>query len=139
MALHHKVQINCETAKKAALGDYLSQQAAQFGLLPDHKDAVLQPSRRPHVALQTKDCDGVQRFHRTFLYHSVSRESFLQCRFLVAMDGAFAKEIFNFTAPMTVSVDADNHAVLHAWAITESDSKQSWHFSIRTFSSRFQQ
>ena len=55
MALHHKLQINygaAKKAKKAALGDYLSQQAGQFEFLPDYKDAVLRTDERSHVALQ---------------------------------------------------------------------------------------
>ena len=125
VALHHKVKINYEAAKKAkkaALGDYLSQQAAQFGLLPDYKDAILRTDERSHVVLQTKDYDGVQRFHRFFLCPDVSRESFLHCHFLLAMDGTFTMEIFYLTILMAVSVDAGNHAVLLAWAIVESES-----------------
>ena len=116
-------------AKKAALGDYLSQQGAHCVLLRGYKDAILRTDERSHV-LQTKHYEGVQRLHRILLCLGVCRQSFLHCRFLLAMNGAFTKEIISLTILMAVSVYEVDHAVLLAWAIVESESEQSWHLFL---------
>ena len=46
------------------------------------------------------------------------------------MDGTFTKEIFNLTILLAVSVDTNNHSVLLAWAIVESENESSWRFFL---------
>ena len=41
------------------------------------------------------------------------------------MDSTFTKEIFSLTVLLKVSVDADNHAVMIAWALAEGESESS--------------
>ena len=73
------------------------------------------------VQLSIEDREGTRRFLRLFICPRVSREAFRHCRFFLAMDGTFTKDIFNLTILMAASVDAANHAVLIAWAIVESE------------------
>ena len=106
VALHHKVQIKYEAArkaKKAYLGDYLSQQAARFGLLPGYGDAILLPD------LPLPWC-------RPWVLSALPLS--------LAMDRTFTKVL------IAVSVDAGNHVVLLAWVIAESESEQSWRFFL---------
>ena len=42
------------------------------------------------------------------------------------MDGTF-KDIFNLTILLAVAVDADNHAIILAWAV-EGESESSWRY-----------
>jgi len=133
MALHHQVAISYQAAKKAksfVLGDDIQQQGNQFRLLPAYIDAVRKADPHAHVHLQTGIHEGVQRFQRLFICPEVSAESFRHCRYLLAVDGTFTKEIFNLTILMAASVDADNHAVLLAWAIVEGESEDSWRYFL---------
>ena len=41
------------------------------------------------------------------------------------MDSTFTKEIFSLTVLLKVSVDADNHAIMIAWALVEGESESS--------------
>jgi len=45
--------------------------------------------------------------------------------FFFAMDGTFIKEIFILTVLLAISVDADNHAVMSAWAHVEGEPESS--------------
>jgi len=78
------------------------------------------------AVLTTHDVGGVQRFHRLFVCSSTSTEAFNHCRPLLCVDGTFTKEIFSLTVLLAESVDADNHAVMIAWAIVEGESESSW-------------
>lgn len=46
------------------------------------------------------------------------------------MNGTFMKEIFGLTALLAASVDANNHGVLIAWAIVESENEGSWRYFL---------
>ena len=45
------------------------------------------------------------------------------------MDGTFTKTQFIQTLLLAVGIDADNHAVLLAWGLVESETEDSWRFS----------
>ena len=130
--LHHHVTITYDAAKKAKkrlLSDDLQQQAHQFELLPAYIDAVQTADPEARIQLSIENREGTRQFQQLFVCPSVSREAFRQCRFFLAMDGTFTKDIFNLTILMAASVDAANHAVLIAWAIVESVSEDAWWFA----------
>jgi hypothetical protein len=131
VALHHHVTINYEAAKKAkksALGDDLIQQAEQFGRLPAYVDALQAADPAAHTRLSIENREGTRRFQRIFICPGTSRETFRHCRPFIAMDGTFTKEIFNLTILLAVTVDADNHAIILAWAVVEGESESSWRY-----------
>ena len=102
----------------------------QFRLLPAYVDAVRAADPQVHVRLSVEDREGTRRFQRLFICPGISRGAFRHCRPFVAMGGTFTKEIFNLTILLTMSVDANNHSVLLAWAIVESENEGSWRFFL---------
>lgn len=46
------------------------------------------------------------------------------------MDGTFMKEVFSLTVLVAVALDADNHGVLLAWALVESENESSWRYFL---------
>ena len=46
------------------------------------------------------------------------------------MDGTFTKTQFIQTLLLAVGIDADNHAVLLAWGLVESETQDSWRFFL---------
>ena len=122
--LHHQMPITYaakKRAKKSPLGDDLESQAMQFRLLP----AYCATDPRAHVRLSVEDREGTRHFLRLFICPGISHGIFRHCRPFIAMDGAFTKEIFNLTILLVVSVDANNHSALLAWAIVESENESS--------------
>ena len=131
--LHHKVSITYDAAKRAKkylLGDDLESQAMQFRLLPAYMDAVRIADPQAHVCLSVEDREGTSCFQRLFICPSISCEAFRYCRSFIAMGGTFTKEIFNLTILLAASVDANNHSVLLAWAVVESENESSWRFFL---------
>ena len=127
--LHHHVTITYNTtknSKRLLLSDDLQQQGYQFQLPPADTDAVREADPEAHAQLSIEDREGTRRFQRLFICPGASREAFRHCRFFLAMDGTFTKDIFNLTTLMAASVDAANHAVLIAWAIVESENEDAW-------------
>ena len=114
--------------KRLLLGDDLKQQGHQFQLLPAYIDAVRAADPEARVQLSIEDREGTRRFQRLFICPGVSREAFRHCRFFLAMDGTFTKDIFNLTILMAASVVAANHTVSIAWAIVESENEDAWWF-----------
>ena len=131
--LHHKVPITYAAAKRAKknlLGDDLENQAMQFRLLPAYVDAVCTTDLQAHVRLSVEDRERMRRFQGLFICPSISRGAFSHCRSFLAMDGSFIKEIFNLTILLAASIDVNNHSVLLAWAIVESENESSWRFFL---------
>jgi hypothetical protein len=55
-----------------------------------------------------------------------SRGTFSLCRRLVAVDGTFLKARFILTLLLAVGIDANGENVLLAWAVVESENRDSW-------------
>ena len=128
--LHHKVSITYDAAKRAKkylLGDDLESQAMQFRLLPAYMDVVHIADPQAHVRLSI---GRTRRFQRLFICPGISCEAFRHCRPFIAMDGTFTKETFNLTILLAASVDANNHSVLLAWAVVESENESPWRFFL---------
>ena len=133
IALHHKVSINYDAAKKAkrlVLGDDMVDQARQFALLPAYMERIQHADPLAHCRLSVEDREGTNRFQRLFICPGVSRAAFQASHHLIAMDSTFTKEIFNLTILLAVSVNADNHSVLLAWAVVEGESEHSWRYFL---------
>lgn len=65
-------------------------------------------------------------FRRVFVCPAESQLSFIQCRKFLAVDGTFLKAHFQQTLLLAVTVDANGHYLLLAWAIVESENTESW-------------
>ena len=117
-------------AKKNPLGDDLENQAMQFRLLPAYADAVCTAGPQAHVRLSVEVREGTCRFQRLFICPGIRRGAFRHCRPFIAMGGTFTKDIFNLTILLAASIDANNHSVLLAWAIVESENESSWRFFL---------
>jgi hypothetical protein len=60
-----------------------------------------------------------------------SQATFQQCRRIVAADGTFLTGRFILTLLLAVSIDANGHNVILAWAIVESENRGSWEYFLR--------
>ena len=131
--LHHQVSITygaAERAKKSLPGDDLESQAMQFRVLLAYVDAVCPADLRAHVRLSVEDCEGTRRFQRLFICTGIGHEAWRHCRPFIAMGGTFTVEILNLTVLLAASVDVNNHSVLLAWTIVESENESSWQFLL---------
>jgi transposase-like protein len=61
----------------------------------------------------------------------VSRECFNLSRRFVAVDGTFLKARFIQTLLLAVGIDADGHNTILAWAVVESENRNSWEWFFR--------
>jgi len=66
------------------------------------------------------------QFRRVFICPAEAQLSFQQCRQFVAVDGTFCKARYIQTLLLAVSIDANGHIVLLAWAIVEGENSDSW-------------
>lgn len=72
------------------------------------------------VASQSDSGTSISRFQRIFVCPAEAQLSFQQCRRFVAVDGTFCKARYVQTLSIAVTIDANGHVILLAWAIVES-------------------
>lgn len=71
---------------------------------------------------------SISHLHRIFISPAGAQLSFQQCRRFVVVHGTFCKARFVQTLLMAVSIDANGHIVLLAWAVVESEKKDMWEY-----------
>jgi len=70
-------------------------------------------------------------FQRIFVCPLHSRTTFQQLRRIVAADGTFLTGRFVLTLLLAVGIDANGHNVILAWAVVESENRDSWECFLR--------
>jgi len=115
-------------AKRQILGHSLQHQASQYEMLPAYASLLIQTNPGTYVKLAVDT--NTQRFQRIFICPPTSSKSFAHCRPFIAVDGTFTKTEFIQTLLLAVGIDADNHAVLLAWGLVESETEDSWRFFL---------
>jgi hypothetical protein len=115
-------------AKNALLEDDTVAHLAQFRLLPVYIHALLaaNPNTHAHFSINAE----TNRFQRVFIAPPTSRNAFKHSRPLVALDGTFSKGTFSHVLLLAVCLDAENHIILLAWAIVESENESSWRYFL---------
>jgi transposase-like protein len=100
--------------------------AKQFELLPSYVDAIKAADPNAPIHLSLDDRNGTRRFERIFIALSAAARSFAYCRWLVAVDATYMREAIKLASMLAVALEADNHGVVLAWAMTEGESESSW-------------
>ena len=70
--------------------------------------------------------EQLAQFCRVFVCPAEAQLSFQQCRKFVALDGTFCKARYIQTLLLAVTINANSHIVLLAWAIVEGENTESW-------------
>lgn len=95
----------------------------RFKQIPNHI-ALLQAKHSDiHVNLQVGP-DEI--FQRIFICPNQSRQSFIHMRKFLAVNGTFLKSRFIQTLLFAVGIDGNGKNLPLAWAIVESENKDSW-------------
>lgn len=126
---HEKISAAAASkAKHAILGNTLKGQAAQYQRLPQYTHALQKtnPGTYTDIAISRTSF----RFERIFICPPTSRESFRHCRPFLAVDGTFTKTQYIQTLLLAVTIDADNHACILAWALVGGETKDSWRYFL---------
>lgn len=77
--------------------------------------------------VKTGPAKGEKRFQRVFVCPTkANRSSYKKCRPFVALDGTFLKTKWALTLLLAVGIDANNHIIILAWAVVESENNESW-------------
>lgn len=108
------------------LDNGLHEQRAEFTKLP----AYLQRLRdvNPNVNIHLSIHPETRKFQRVFICPGESRDSFRHCRHFIAVDGTFLKSKFRQTLLLAVTINANGHNLLLAWAIVEGESESAWEY-----------
>jgi len=71
---------------------------------------------------------GEQHFqsHCVFICPAEAQLSFQQCDNFVALDDTFCKVGYIQTLLLAITIDANSHIVLLAWAVVEGENSDSW-------------
>ena len=93
-------------------------------MLPAYASLLIQTNPGTYVKLAVDR--NTERFQRIFICPPTSSKSFAHCRPFIAVDGTFTKTQFIQTLLLAIGIDADNHAVLLAWGLVESETEDSW-------------
>lgn len=83
-----------------------------------------------HVFYYTNFNGFVGNFQRCFVCPPHSQLTFQQLRWLVAADGTFLTGRFVLTLLLAVGIDANGHNVILAWAVVESENRNSWEYFL---------
>jgi hypothetical protein len=118
-----------QLCRQRLLDGGLGKQRYSFQLLPAYSDAVELQCPRSTVDLQIDQRTG--NFQRIFVCPLHSRTTFQQMRRIVAADGTFLTGRFVLTLLLAVGIDANGHNVILAWAVVESENRESWEYFLR--------
>ena len=134
--LHHREQISYQAAhqvKMKLLNAKSDEQAPQFELLPAYLRTLQQQSPFVKTALlvtQHRLEENTAFFRHVFVCPAESQLSFIQARKFIALDETFLKAHFQQTLLLAACVDANNHYLLLAWEVVESENTQSWRWFL---------
>lgn len=113
-------------AKKGVLSDGIQEHRQAFAQIPAYVERLHAENPTAHVHVSINQETG--RFRRIFICPAQSRESFRSCRHFIAVDGTFLKSRFRQTLLLAVTIDANGHNLLLAWAVVEAESNDSWEY-----------
>ena len=88
--------------------------------------AYLRLDTIPTAEIDASSGQQLLQFRRIFICPAEAQLSFQQCRPFVALDGTFCKARYIQTLLLAVTIDANGHIVLLAWAIVEGENSDSW-------------
>ena len=134
--LHRGEQISYQAAhqvKMKLVNAQADEQARQFELLPAYLQTLQQQSPYVKTALLVTEHrleENTAFFRRVFICPAESQLSFIQARKFIALDGTFLKAHFQQTLLLAACVDANNHYLLLAWAVVESENTESWRWFL---------
>ena len=80
----------------------------------------------PTAEINPLSGEQLSQFHRIFICPAEAQLFFQQCRNFIALDGTFCKAHYIQTLLLAVSIDANGHIVLLAWAVVEGENSDSW-------------
>lgn len=126
LRVNYAEEISYKRAQESRLrlldGD-IGKQRHSFQLCPAYKLLLERVSPGVHFELQR---DIHERFQRVFCCPLESRASYTLCRRLIMADGTFLKARFVLTLLLAVGIDANGETIILAWAVVESENKDSW-------------
>ena len=131
MQLHHNVSIGYAVAHKTLQylnGQDISMERAQFRVLSSYIQKLCEIDQEGHFHLSA--CPESRRFQRLFISPAASRHLFRGSPKFVTADGTFTKSKFRQTLLFAVGIDGDNHVILLAWALVESENQDSWEYFL---------
>lgn len=102
----------------------------QFKFLPAYIANLHVMDPRVLTQVSVEQQEGINRFQPIFFCTSSCPLSCSHWCSLVTMNGTFMKKAFGLTALLAVLVDRDNHRVLIARAIVESQNEGSWSYFL---------
>jgi len=114
--------------KNSLLADTLEAQRDGFRQLPRYVEAIW--IANPDTYIRLSSHHETNHFQRIFIFPVQSRESFRLCRHFIAVDGTFLKTKFVQTLLLAVTIDANGHTLLLAWAIVKSENSSSWEYFL---------
>ena len=88
--------------------------------------AYLRLDTIPTAEVDPLSGEELSQFRRIFISPAEAQLSFQQCRNFVALDGTFCKARYIQTLLLAVTIDANGHIVLLAWAVVEGENSDSW-------------
>jgi hypothetical protein len=104
----------------------LDRPTLQFTQIPAYLDALKAANPATYTFLSTDP--KTDRSQRVFICPPTSDTTFQNCRQFLAVDGTFIKSAFVQSLLLAVAIDGKNHTVPLAWALVESENKDSWSF-----------
>jgi hypothetical protein len=131
MQLHHNASIGYAVAHKVLQylnGQDISMERAQFLVLSLYIQKLSEVDQAGHFHLSA--CSESRRFQRLFISPSASRHLFRGSPKFVAADGTFTKSKFRQILLFAVGIDGDNHVILLAWCLVESENQDSWEYFL---------
>lgn len=134
--IHYGEEINYQAAHQVCMSlshNELDYERDAYQLLPSylfrlHKYNPYLYSNLETVPSTNSAGKSISRFHQIFISPAEAQLSFQQCRRFVAVDGTFCKTRFVQTLLIAVSIDANSHIVLLAWAVVDSENKDAWEY-----------
>lgn len=127
--IHHQVQVNYQAAHEALsalTNNALDYEQNSYHRLPAYVYKLREGKPDAYVNLQSINDEGITRFQRIFNPPHQTRFSFQHCRRFIAVDGTFCKSRFVQSLLAAVTIEADGHILVLAWAVVESENQESW-------------
>ncbi|KAK4404611.1 hypothetical protein Sango_0829700 [Sesamum angolense] len=127
-------------AKKKAMESIEGSYAESFGRMSYYADLVLEKNEGSVVTLQcdvdeTEPIHSTHIFKRFFLGLSALRDGFLEgCSPFLGFDGCYLKGPFGGVLLAAIGLDGNNGLFPVAFAIVESECKESWTFFFENLS-----